>query len=381
MSHLIGCLLLWNAVEASSAADVKNAVGVIRAVGPDAKGSAAAAKAWQLLAAADAAQLPELLAAMDGANPLARNWLRSAIDQVLETAKKEKKPLPLPALESFLQESKHDPKARRLAYELILEIDKTAADRYLPNMMDDPSPELRRDAVARALEEAEKVFNSDKKVDSLRLFRKCLVSARDQAQIKTAVSRLRELDFPVDVPRHLGLIQTWHIIGPFTNAEEKHVDTVYPPEKQIDLSAEYDGKDGKIKWKPYVSHQEYALVNLNEGLGQHLESIGYAMTEFTSAREQNVEIRIGCFNVFKLFVNGELVLERGDAYTGMKLDHYVAQAKLKQGKNVILMKLCQGKSQPQVGDLWQFQLRVCDAGGVAILSTMRPKVEPVEKKP
>ena len=61
-----------------------------------------------------------------------RNWLRSSIDQVLADAKKEKKDLPYPDLELFIRDRTHDPQARRLAYELVAEHDKTTADRFLP---------------------------------------------------------------------------------------------------------------------------------------------------------------------------------------------------------------------------------------------------------
>jgi hypothetical protein len=38
--------------------------------------------------------------------------------------------------------------------------------------------------------------------------------------------------------------------------------------------------------------------------------------------------RIGCYTVFKLWVNGELALHRADAYTGMQFDHYRTQIRL-----------------------------------------------------
>src|SRR5262249_3682914 len=96
-------------------------LATVRAVGPDGKGSVAAAQAWRELSRADAAELPRLLAGMDGANTLARNWLRSAIDAVLDRARTGDQPLPKEALEKFLLDTRHDPQGRRLAYELVLE--------------------------------------------------------------------------------------------------------------------------------------------------------------------------------------------------------------------------------------------------------------------
>jgi len=111
---------------------------------------------------------------------------------------------------------------------------------------------------------------------------------------------------------------------------------------------------------------------LNIGIGEHTEAVGYAATEFTSAAARDVEVRIGCYTVFKLWVNGELVLHRADAYTGMSFDHYRVKIRLRDGKNTLLMKVCNDVPPPQVPKLWRFQLRVCDADGAAILSETRP---------
>src|SRR5262249_32481678 len=159
---------------AVESADLQSAIAVLRKVGPNSQGSSQAAKAWQVAARASIDQLPLLLTALDDESPLACNWLRSAMEQVIQTAKLEKKPTHKEQLESFLLDTKHNPRARRLAYELIIESDPAAKERYLATMTDDPSPDLRRDAVALLLESAEKVFASEKKADALPLLQKCL---------------------------------------------------------------------------------------------------------------------------------------------------------------------------------------------------------------
>src|SRR5579885_3013352 len=152
-------MILWPVILVIAGADpggpsLQEAIAAVRRVGPDSAGSDAAAKAWRRLAAAGADDLPALLAGMDGASPLARNWLRSAIDRVLEQAAVANRRPPTDALDAFLRDTKHDPQARRLAYDLLCETDPKAPDRYLPGMLDDPSLDLRRDAVARVLSQA-----------------------------------------------------------------------------------------------------------------------------------------------------------------------------------------------------------------------------------
>ncbi|CAN5212200.1 hypothetical protein BH10PLA2_BH10PLA2_29810 [soil metagenome] len=359
-------------------ADLQNAIAVLRKVTPD--NQAGAAEAWRQLAGAKVEQLPELLAGMDGSSAVARNWLRSSIDQVLESAKKENKPLPYGELEAFVRERKHDPQARRFAYELIVEKDKKAADKFLPTMLDDPSPELRRDAVARLLDEGNKVLQSDKKQDALPTFQKALASARDIAQINKAARALRDLGQKVDLPTHLGLVADWKLIGPFANPDDKGIDIVYPPEKAIELTASYDGLKDKVKWKNFISAQEMGMIDLDANILKNADGVGYAFTEFTSDRAQDVDIRIACYTPFKLWLNDALTLVRSDAYTGSALDHYQVRVHLKPGVNKLLMKVSRAQAPPQVPNLWRFQLRVCDADGAAIRSTTRPATPAPEKK-
>ena len=367
----------------AAAGDTAADLAAVRAVGPDGRGSAEAARAWKRLAGADARDLPALLAGMDGANPVARNWLRAAVDRVLERAAEGTAALPAADLEAFLRDKRHDAHARHLAYELVRGADKAAAGRLLPGMLDDPSPDLRRAAVARVLDEADTAFKADRKADALPLYRRALAAAREKAQIAQAARRLRDLGQPVDLAGVLGMVLDWKVIGPFPNPGGKGADTPYPPEKKLDFIARYPGKGGMIHWADYVSGHEYGIVDLNAALarclpagagkpGPFTEAVAYAAAEFTSKAARDVEVRLGSFTAFKLWVNGKPVLTRGDAYTGLALDHYVARARLRPGKNTLLLKLWIDTPPAQLPPLWQFQLRVCDAHGSAILSATRP---------
>ena len=359
-------------VYSDESADLKSAIQTIRQVGPQGKGSAEAAGAWKVLAKSPIEQLPLLLAGMDGATPLARNWIRAAVDEIVERAEQGKRALPAASLEKFLADTGHDPQARRLAFELLVQQDKTASVRFLPKMVNDPSPELRRDAIGRLLDDAEKLLSAEKKSEAQALFQQGFAAARDKDQIDKAAKRLKDLGEAIDLAKHLGFILDWKLIGPFANVEQKGVETQYPPEKALDFKAEYDGKEGKVRWKDYLSKDANGIVDLNIGVGQHTEAIGYAATEFSSSTARDVEVRIGCYTAFKLWLNGELVLDRGDAYTGMSFDHYRVKIRLRDGKNTLLMKVCNDVPPPQVPKLWRFQLRVCDADGAAILSETRP---------
>jgi hypothetical protein len=363
------CLLLSAALGApATESDLPGAIAAVRTVGPNGQGAAAAAAAWKQLAAADVGDLPALLAGMDGASPLARNWLRAAIDPILDRATANKKPVPAAELEVFLRDTKHDPTARRFAYELIVTTDPTAADRLLPGMLDDPCGELRRDAVARVLVEAGKLVKENKPAEAEAQFRIALAAARDFGQLNAIIRELGTLGKKVSLAEHVGFIRTWKVVGPFPNPDEKGIDAVYPPEKKLDFAAEFDGAAGKVRWKEFTPAKDTGVIDLNDAVGKHPDAVAYATAEFRSNEARDAEVRLGSFVGFKLWVNGELVLTRGDAYTGYTPDHYSAPIKLKAGVNTILVKFAQEPPPPQLPapNHWRFMLRVCDANGAAI---------------
>jgi hypothetical protein len=49
------------------------------------------------------------------------------------------------------------------------------------------------------------------------------------------------------------------------------------------------------------------------------------------------------------------------------MDQFIVRGELKPGKNVILLKVCQNEQKEDWAQVWQFQLRVCDSIGKAIL--------------
>lgn len=364
------------------ASPVTDALPAIRAVDHEGKGNAAAAKAWGVIAAADASALPDILAGMDGANPLAANWLRAAVDAVVTKAGGSAK-LPLDSLVRFLAETKHDPRARRLAFDLVRGADAARADKLLDGMVEDPSVELRRDAVAKVIARADALKAGEKKEEALAAYQKAFSASRNVEQIQALATTIRELGGTVDLTGHFGFLRRWQIVAPFDNTEGKGFATVYPPEEMLDLSAALDGKEGKVLWQPVETGDEYGVVNVNlsypppappadakpadsdskEGLKG---VIAYAVTEFVSAEDRPAEIRLGSKNAWKIWLNGSPVFEREEYHRGMEIDQYRMPVTLRKGPNTILIKVCQDEQRRPWTTEWEFQLRVCDEVGTAI---------------
>ncbi|MEM7700284.1 MAG: hypothetical protein AAF236_17970, partial [Verrucomicrobiota bacterium] len=182
-----------------------------------------------------------------------------------------------------------------------------------------------------------------------------------------------DLSEEVDLPQPFGFLMHWHLIAPFDNTDREGFAEVFPPEESIDLEATYPGKEGKeIGWQEYATSDEYGMVDFNAPYSPLKEVVGYAYTEFEADEEINAELRLGCKNAWKIWVNDELIFGRDEYHRGMRIDQYRLPVTLSPGTNTCLLKACQNEQTQDWTVQWQFQLRVCDATGTAILSTDRP---------
>jgi hypothetical protein len=354
--------------------DLTALLASIKAVGREGKGNAEAGKAWRRLVQLGPDALPAVLAAMDGADPAATNWLRAAADAIAERALEARQPLPAARLEAFIRQTQHAGAARRVAYEWLTRIDPTAADRLLPGMLNDPGAELRRDAVARVIKEADERFKREDKAGATAGYQKALAAALDRDQVDQIAKQLRALDVKVDLASHFGFVRHWQLANPFDNTAGKGFDVAYPPEKGVDLQETYEGKKGeKARWVEHKTDDSYGLVDLNKALGKQMGVVAYGFAAVHSPAERPVEIRAGSVNAVKIFLNGKQVFFREEYHHGMRMDQHVAAGTLKAGRNEILIKVCQNEQTEDWAQNWRFQLRICDAIGGAVPFTVDQK--------
>ena len=92
--------------------------------------------------------------------------------------------------------------------------------------------------------------------------------------------------------------------------------------------------------------------------------------------ERDAEIRLGCKNAWKIWLNGDLVFGRDEYHRGKEIDQYRLPVKLRKGPNAILVKCCQNEQTETWTVEWEFQLRICDSTGTAILDPNRPATPP-----
>lgn len=361
---LLLVLLLGNAL--ASRADLATALDTLRAIGPEGQGNAAATRAWAELAAAPGTELPRLLAAMKGASDRTRNYLFAAIAALADRETRAGRPLPLTDLGDFLLDTSHDPRSRRLAYDLVQRGDPAMAEALLAGLLDDPAPDLRREAVQRQIEAATRALGQDRKGAATILFQQALVFAREADQIEQISKPLKELGRPVDLIRQFGFLTEWKVIGPFDNTGNAGFDKVYPPEQTVNLDGEYDGRDGKVRWKPFSTAHEYGMVDFNKAFAPLKEVAGYASTVFHSDAARPAEIRLGCKNGWKIWFNGRFLFGRDEYHRGAEIDQYRLPIELKEGPNAILVKLTQNEQKEEWTVEWEFQLRLTDPAGRVI---------------
>lgn len=400
---LVGLLLGW--CGPLSAATPQELLGRIKAIGPEGKGSAAAAAAWRELVELGPSALVPTLKEFDEKRLVVVNWLRPAVDAIAERAAKTGRKLPVEELEPFLADRTHSPLGRRVAYDLLVQADPTTPERWLPRLLEDPAPELRREAVAKVLQDGEKQFDKPVALAALVigssakipvgstfvpaaqrpgvqvLFKKALTAACDEDQVKACATQLEALGDKVDLAKHFGFVRSWALVAPFDNTNMAGFAVAYPPEKGVDLKAKYTVKGEKqATWGGTTSTSPTGVVDLKPVLGPEKGAVAYAFTVIDSPTERPIEIRTGSYNSLKIFLNGKEVFAHEEYHHGMNIDQYFCRATLKAGKNELLVKVCQNEQKEQWAQSWMFQLRLCDSTGVAVpFAVVPPMVPSLEK--
>jgi len=161
----------------------------------------------------------------------------------------------------------------------------------------------------------------------------------------------------IDLQAKFGTLKNWLVIGPFPNLDkfEGH-HTVFPPEKTIDLNAEYPGETGAIKWKTLNQPGPLASVDFKTVFSPSEHVCAYALCYVTSPEKRKVQIRLGTNDSGKLWIGGKLVYDY-PAEGSAILDRDLVQTTLPAGTTPILLKICNGEAN------WGFVFRITDLKG------------------
>lgn len=323
----------------------------------DERGLKQAADISKQLRGAKELQLIDVLKSMKGASPIGKNWLVGLANAIYRQSPEGKSA----DLKAFLEDLSQDGEARYTAFRWLTENDEELKSNLLSGMLLDPSLELRYDAVARVLADAESLSESQLRI--------LLDAARHPEQVVAIIGRLDKAGGKVDQAAHFGFLTQWKFIGPFDNVGSMNFDKVYPIETdwtKNQLAETYEGKAGKVEWMTHATDSPEGAVDFAKLYNNEKGCIVYGVATVKVPEDVACEIRVGCINAQKVWVNGDLVVANEVYHTGMQIDQYSAPIRLKAGVNRVLIKVCQNEQKEAWAQQFLFQARLCDETGKAI---------------
>lgn len=142
----------------------------------------------------------------------------------------------------------------------------------------------------------------------------------------------------------------WYYIGPFANNDSDGFDTVYPPEKELDLDKTYPGKGGAtVAWKEFPDFRIGRINNLAR-FKKNDNACIYLHHEIEVSKAVALPVSLGSDDTLTVWLNGErLVAHNVIRPAAPDQDHAVL--KLKPGKNELLVKVC------NLAGNWEFYIR------------------------
>ncbi|TWT53991.1 hypothetical protein Pla22_16250 [Rubripirellula amarantea] len=353
----------------SNALDPSQAIEVIVNVGARGEGFDEARIAANELRSLPSSEVIAVLEAMSEASPVGRNWLRGIANDIV----RKSGPVSVEVLATYVRDTSNDPDGRDFAITLIEDQSPQLALQLIRQGLNDPSLLIRERAVAEAMKQTKGLVDQEPE-QAIERYRQTLAAARNPKQVSELLKALTDLGQDVTTAEAFSMISSWQVIGPFDNRDGVGFDRAYEPEAdftddaKIDFEQVLDGKNGDVKWETLSATNDEGELNLAEHYEKEKGAVAYAYTEFTSTSNQPAQIRLGCVNANKVWLNGEQVMANKVYHSGSMIDQYIANVELKSGSNRILVKVCQNEqTQPWAQD-WKFQCRITDLTGKGLTS-------------
>ena len=213
-------LLIWTlicGIVTAQSESIAPLVETLRKVEREGKGNRAGHSAWaELTAQAGADQLPAILAGLDGADPLAANWLRAAVDAIAERQIAAGRQ----AARGGLGEVSQREAARSASPAIGVRMDRPQRPGGARSA---DSQDARRSEPGAAARRGRPRADGGRSGAQGRAerrrrwptYRKALAAARDLDQVKIVTDALKKLGHPVDLAHHFGFLMDWKLLGPF----------------------------------------------------------------------------------------------------------------------------------------------------------------------
>ena len=137
-------------------------------------------------------------------------------------------------------------------------------------------------------------------------------------------------------------IRLWQVLGPFPNADGAGFETVYPPEKGIDLSQPVTLPDGRtrVAWK-LAANNPAGFVDLLKTFQPNNQVCAYAAIYVRSPTARKALLSAGSDDGIKAWINGQLAVSH-NLTRGAAPGQEEASVTLRAGWNEVLLKITQG---------------------------------------
>jgi hypothetical protein len=147
------------------------------------------------------------------------------------------------------------------------------------------------------------------------------------------------------------LVRQWMVVGPFETDQPGTLgDTLYPPQRLMDITAEYPGAEGKVSWQP-VKLSSGGGIDLTQLYGARDSGVAFAVTVLRVAKPTTVAITTnGSYLV--TYLNNEIIGGPFRRYGNFKLS-----VTLPEGDNVLLCGVAQTNYWWQ-GKSWQLSVEI-----------------------
>ncbi len=136
----------------------------------------------------------------------------------------------------------------------------------------------------------------------------------------------------------MGMIDTWMVIGPFSNERNAGYDTAYGPETEIDYSTEYQGRDRPVRWQPLRHYTFDRQIDLSAIHYPRNQVLAYLVTYIQSPDTRNVTLRIGVSKSVKVWFNDRLCYQ-SELDRRFTVDQQTIPLTLAAGYNKLLIKV------------------------------------------
>jgi hypothetical protein len=154
-------------------------------------------------------------------------------------------------------------------------------------------------------------------------------------------------------PSSRRFVLDWNLVGPFPAADMNDLQTVYPPEKEVDLTKKYKGKnDLDVGWRT-VRADETGYVRLDQAVQPNEQVLVYALAYVSSPDDRQATALLGSDDGVLVWVNDELVHSNPVSRAAVP-DQDRFPVMLKKGWNKVLIKVLQG------GGGWGYYFRLAD---------------------